>query len=236
MTFKIMILLAIASGISSVEFACSLRQYTCRCTDWVDMGYNVYIECLSTGDQMETLNYNDMNITKVYDKIEIKIQNKNFEKFENFQNNLKVKKLTLRNNKLRSISNKSFSGMKFLVYLSLDSNNIKTIDDNAFIDDEKLSEINLSVNQIETIGLLTFAGLNSLEFLWMAKNKITVVEPNSLNNLRLLKKISLDNNRINCIYVETFKNVFLLEEIYLQENQISFIQENSFQDLKSLKK
>jgi hypothetical protein len=218
-------------------FECTIKTYNCQCSDWMENSFrNVYFGCLQQDSQIQSFDFNDINISTSYERFELHFENKNYDLIKNLKFNDKIRRIRMRNNGLKFISNQTFVGMKNVEFIYLDLNQIEYVEQNSFLNCSSLYEINLSYNMIKRVESNTFLGAHSLIYLWLKKNKIITIEIDSLNHLRLLKKISLDKNLIENTPVELLTNLGDLEEIYLSENTISTLQKDSFRDTKSLKR
>jgi Leucine-rich repeat (LRR) protein len=83
---------------------------------------------------------------------------------------------------------------KVIEYLYLGSNEIETIESDAFINMIDLKWINLSSNQIGMIESDIFKKNNKLEFIGLQSNLIKMITPKLLSNLNKLIEVWLNNN------------------------------------------
>ena len=217
--------------------ACFFNRFDCQCSYWTENGLmNAYIGCLGQNFQIDLFDFNEINLSMNYERIEIYIENKNLSILKNLKGNYKIRRLRMRKTGIQLISSDFFVGMTNVEFFHLDSNHISIIEENSFLNCSSLYEINLSYNFINSISSKTFSGAYKLLYLWLTGNQIKYIENNSFDDLRFLKKISLDNNQIAYISTDIFKNQIELEEIYAQNNKISNIESDLFKYTKSLKK
>ena len=215
---------------------CTIKNMNCDCSDWTEYGLqNIYIGCLYYDLEIQSFDFNDIRISKSYDRIELHFRNKNYEFLKNLKNNYKIRRIRMINTGIKLITNQTFIGMNNAEFIHLDSNQIEVVEENAFFNCSSVNEINLSFNMIKYIREKTFFGASKLLNLWLEGNQIENIERNSFNHLNLLKKISLTSNKIVLISAELFKNLFDLEELFMSYNKISITEKDSFGDTKYLK-
>ncbi|NP_001315011.1 relaxin receptor 2b precursor [Danio rerio] len=88
--------------------------------------------------------------------------------------------------------------------LSLKSNKIRTLPDEAFIKYIKLQRLFLQDNCINTVSIQAFSGLYKLQKLSLSQNSISLLSPGVFRDLRKLKWLILDDNPITTIAANTF--------------------------------
>ena len=89
--------------------------------------------------------------------------------------------------------------------INLTSEEIKSIEDNAFIAFTNLEYLILRANEIEKISSKTFKGLKNLYQLDLDDNQIKMIEDNAFVDLENLDKFWFSNNKIEEINGGTFK-------------------------------
>lgn len=121
--------------------------------------------------------------------------------------------LTISNNHVWHIPNKSFIHLPKLEYLRMDHNHLTTIDELAFQNLTHLKSLNLSCNSISDLKSLLFRDLHNLTFL------------------------SLTNNTLKQLPVSIFANVLNLDTLLLRQNNLANFSEvaESVSHLKQLK-
>ncbi len=127
-----------------------------------------------------------------------------------------------------------FSTFSNLESLYLDSNQITTVQTNAFLGLNKLESLHLYNNQITTIEPNAFQELNKLKTLHLEDNQITTVQTNAFQGLNNLEELYLDENKITTIQTNAFRGLNNLAWLYLKKNKITTIQSNAFQGLNKL--
>ncbi|XP_026082508.1 relaxin receptor 2b isoform X2 [Carassius auratus] len=88
--------------------------------------------------------------------------------------------------------------------LSLKSNKIRVLPDEAFIKYIKLQRLFLQDNCISTVSIHAFSGLYKLQKLSLSQNCISLLSPGVFSDLHKLKWLILDDNPITTITANTF--------------------------------
>lgn len=141
--------------------------------------------------------------------------------------------------------------------LSLNYNNIRVIEKNAFSKFQNLKELSLTNNQLSRLEPGWTNGLNNLKFLFLTSNRLTSLPNNifkGLNSLLVLNLVDngfrfanksntpfsdlnqltdLDlasNNLTNTIRSNSFKNLNQLKALYLQSSNINKFSSNAFKN------
>lgn len=100
----------------------------------------------------------------------------------------------------------------------LDGNDIRTLDNHAFIGKKKLKVLFLNNTNLKHIQNKTFNGITSLQVLHLEDNKLKTVETSAFTHLQHLKELHLDNNGLNNRLV--INNLEHLEHLTLSGNKI----------------
>ena len=147
----------------------------------------------------------------------------------------KLQVLDINSNRLSSLHNESFCGLKSLVNLDLSVNNIKALPRGSFACAEKLESINLSRNDISVLDPQWFDGSHSLSTLTFYQSNIHEIKtiPWNATNLQTL---SLANNFLNSVNRKTFVGLKNLKCIDFTRNYPLKISVDAFDETRSLKK
>ncbi|XP_030762858.1 toll-like receptor 8 isoform X2 [Sitophilus oryzae] len=143
-------------------------------------------------------------------------------------------KLHLNLNNLKHINNDTFVDMQSLELLDLSDNNLIKLDDKNFEGLINLKELRLNTNSINTISIKAFEGLNSLEILRIEDNEIQNIALGVFQNFPQLKTLNLNGNLLVEFQVGAFSNLPLLENLYMENNNVSAILTESLLPLRSL--
>lgn len=143
----------------------------------------------------------------------------------------KLQSLRLGNNEIESIEEDDFKENEMMRQLDLSNNKISSIHPDAFMNLKVLRYLILSNNPLGTLPEMTFGStlLSLADFTNCALTNIPRGMPYSLKDFRL------GNNMIMEIKVEDFENVTDVSLIVLNNNKIQHIEHRSFGKLENLK-
>jgi len=151
----------------------------------------------------------------------------------------KLVSLSINNCQVQSINKGVFNVMPLLKNLSLNNNEIDSIEINSFLFDlnfeSNIQELYLSANKLDKITRGQFNGLAKLELLYIDKNQIEEIELNSFENLNNLKQLNIQSNRVKVIQDKLLGDKTKLETLNLYQNNIESIGTISLNTLHSLK-
>ncbi|XP_057563547.1 relaxin receptor 2 [Hippopotamus amphibius kiboko] len=145
-----------------------------------------------------------------------------------------LKKIFLQHNCIRHISRKAFFGLHNLQILYLNHNCITTLRPGVFKDLHQLSWLILDDNPITRISQRLFTGLNSLFFLSMVNNYLEALPKQMCAQMPQLNWMDLEGNEIKYLTNSTFLSCNSLTVLFLPRNQIDFVPEKTFSSLKNL--
>ncbi|XP_019767918.2 toll-like receptor 4 [Dendroctonus ponderosae] len=168
-----------------------------------------------------------------------------------------IRHLKLSYNKIMQLNDKSFESMRFVYELDLSFNNISLnknsfanvgnslsnlslasnyltqIDDEAFYNLSKLLILNLENNLLETIESVVFQPLKSVREINLANNKLTTITSQLFSNLPLTK-VTISRNCLETIQSKSFHRLNYIEEIHIDENHgMLTIERAAFSELSS---
>lgn len=175
--------------------------------------YNDFMEDLIKGI--------DVNNT-VFQILRFNKQIKGPEELINLRN---IKFLNLRGNKISSLKFLSGRDFPFLELLSLNDNEINSIDELKNFTCPKLKELYLSKNKIKDINVLNQLKIKFLRILWLSNNNIESIDVFEEVDFPHLIKLGLNKNNIKDINVFSKKKTKfpMLYELYLNNNEIDKI-------------
>ena len=216
---------------SNAYALCEIDNKSCSC-QLIGIKYIIKLDCF------ENTNQDFMqNLTKIkqeYDfsqMIELKVKNKLIRNISNSNignlRTLQLRRLSITECKIQSISKGIFNLMLNLMKLDLSKNKIETIETHSFSVEpfqSNLLELRLSENKLTKIKQGQFNGLISLEILFLNKNQIGEIEMKSFDFLsNKIKTIYLSENRLKEINAAQLNGLFKLEELYLEKNELTAI-------------
>ncbi|CAD6185959.1 unnamed protein product [Caenorhabditis auriculariae] len=155
---------------------------------------------------------------------------KNLEKYM-FQGLTRLQKLDVSGNKLTSIAANTFEDCKDLTEIVLNNNEIAVIEPGTFANLTSLKTLSLIGNKITSISKDTFAGLESLEVLQLQGNEIVSIDWAAFAGMSRLKTLNLGTNHIANVELRGLDN---LQKLFLNNNSINSLKSVSLRDLPAL--
>jgi uncharacterized protein YjbI with pentapeptide repeats len=142
--------------------------------------------------------------------------------------------LSMQHNQISSIEPDTFGKLTNLTRLDLRGNQISSIEPGTFGGLTNLTRLHLWHNQISSIDGGDFSGLTNLTRLHLRENQISNIESEAFIGLRSLSWLELSGNQISSIEPGTFGGLTSLTAIELQYNQLSSIESGVFSGLTNL--
>ena len=127
---------------------------------------------------------------------ELNLDDNRLRSVPNLRNNIKMKTLSIRRNKLQMIRRENFKGMTSLKCLLLGGNSIKSIEAGSFEDLQSLAELDLSDNGLDFIPSDWLRWQWNLHSLDVRGNRFKCLEQMSLSTAPFLSKIHMENNPV----------------------------------------
>ncbi|GFS01125.1 leucine-rich repeat-containing G-protein coupled receptor 4 [Elysia marginata] len=121
-----------------------------------------------------------------------------------------------------------------VVLLDLSSNQITSIQPEAFKRLPNLQYLYLSANEIGEIPTKAFRCLFKLNHLTLQRNRISTLHEDSFFDLIRIQTLDISENNISHIPVNTFINLKTLEKLHLQYNSFTELRADMFSGLNSL--
>ncbi|XP_053204940.1 insulin-like growth factor-binding protein complex acid labile subunit [Panonychus citri] len=134
-----------------------------------------------------------------------------------------LERLDLSSNALIDIHKTAFRGLKYLLEVRLEDNNISFLPDFVFRESTKLANISLSSNSISILTKNTFAGLLSVEHLEIDSNKLFTIKNDTFRDMAKLRELDLSLNQINSLEPLAFRGLIAVETIDLSNNHLRFL-------------
>lgn len=132
----------------------------------------------------------------------------------------KIDILGIRQNEIESLDEFTFSQLTELRILTAMQNKIRTITKRTFEKNVKLQLLNLGVNNIDTFHKDAFKNLKDMHTLFLDVNKIKILPTKFLEHNINLERIHLYLNQIEFIHKNLFKNCKKLMFVNLRNNNI----------------
>nr|XP_046918809.1 relaxin receptor 2-like [Dermatophagoides farinae] len=146
-----------------------------------------------------------------------------------------LKSLILTSNNIHTLQSDAFGNLTELTHLHLIGNQLEVIVDFVFHKNKKLRLLNLSYNPIRMIGLNAFNGLNGLIELDLRACQLIRLPARQFFPLNQLQILWLQQNRIWFINNDALVHLNNLDTLSLAHNQLSELNEAIFIDLIRLK-
>nr|CAH7754517.1 unnamed protein product [Callosobruchus chinensis] len=145
--------------------------------------------------------------------------------FDIFKPLTRLQWLSVDHNELHSIDDNTFDSLSELRYLNVESNRLNSIPVKLLKPTlhSNLKDVRFSSNHIKVIETNTFRHLRDLETILLPYNQIRHIQKGSFSDLATLTKLILSNNLIESIANGAFVNLPNIEKLDLQNNQLSSI-------------
>ncbi|XP_013786046.2 slit homolog 3 protein-like [Limulus polyphemus] len=144
-----------------------------------------------------------------------------------------VIRLELRKYIIPSLTFRNLEGFVQLKDLKLQQTQIKTINNETFLNLHALERLDLSQNLLYILKKGTFDGLLALRYLDISSNLLVSFDE-AFRNLSSIEKLNLGDNRIPQLTVKSLTGLQNVRYLNLELNNISTIQMGAFQYLKNL--
>ena len=141
-----------------------------------------------------------------------------------------VESLNFSRNRVGSLKNYEFNGMKKLSHLMLDGNNIEHSEPLALHGLHSVKRLDLSENALVSLPDDLFNRENlTVELVSLSQNKLDRVPRKTLRHCNATKYLYLNQNRISRVENFAFGFMFNLLELYLSGNRIEELEPDAFQ-------
>lgn len=154
---------------------------------------------------------------------------------KSFEAQKKLVELHLNHNKMSSITNQTFLGLRNLTVLSLRSNFLEELSARLFSTLPKLQELDLGLNRISRVDPAAFEGLSSLRVLYLDDNQLRAVPTPSFLYLGSLAEFHIGLNAFTTLPDDAFKGLSKLYKLDLVGAGLVNISENAFRGLSGLR-
>ncbi|XP_018326957.1 uncharacterized protein LOC108738182 [Agrilus planipennis] len=134
-----------------------------------------------------------------------------------------LNQIYLRNNQIKNLQEMAFITTPSIKVLSLSHNSISSIDERAFVGLNRLEDVDLSYNTISSIGSRTFSGNAKLTKLSLSHNYLNKVDHIATNSV---KALDMSVCEIRSVDRTSLSMMPSLEELNLARNLISFLPDN----------
>jgi Leucine-rich repeat (LRR) protein len=215
--------------------------------EYLDLSSNCLYEFSIVLNKLKYLNLDNNHINstneilKDYYSIEIfKVANNRLEMYPSFEmSQIKSEYVEtfleyhLNQNQISEINYFSFIFGKLLL-ANFDSNQISSIETDAFLNCRSLESLSIAQNRLRNLTENNFHFLFSLIHLNLSFNEINFIEPKTFMNLNKLKSLDLNYNKLISIENDLFFGLINLNYLYLlSQNEMTF-HNQSFHQLQNI--
>ncbi|XP_076059176.1 uncharacterized protein LOC143035892 [Oratosquilla oratoria] len=142
-----------------------------------------------------------------------------------------LRHLDLGSNHFTTLSTNNFSIFPSLTFLSLNLNEIETVEDVVNLE---LEGIDLSHNFIEKLPASAFHSALSIASIDISNNRLRSVDNGVFANLHNLTELSINHNRLQSVSEEAFESAQALKSLKLNDNSIKILENGCFRSMKGL--
>ncbi|GFN84378.1 leucine-rich repeat-containing protein 4 [Plakobranchus ocellatus] len=143
--------------------------------------------------------------------------------------------LDVTQNRIRTIDSGAFKGLTELRVLHLDWNRIKRIPKNVFngADLPQLINVTLEKNDLESIESETFSNMSHLDAIDLSRNMITHISQDAFNGLPILSKLDLSHNLLTSTawVIGNANSLQSLQWLNIQNNRLKALPTNTLASL-----
>jgi Leucine-rich repeat (LRR) protein len=148
--------------------------------------------------------------------------------------NPRIEKLTLKQNRIKTIDAASFQFYGLLLFIDFSHNQLVKVPPRVFGAQTKLLELHLNHNKLSNITDATFYNLKSLLVLNLRNNYLEELPDKVFAPLTSLRHLDLSQNRIQRVEPATFYGLSQLNVLLIEDNQLTAVPTSSFQHLETL--
>uniref|UniRef100_A0A8C0XAF6 G-protein coupled receptor 106 n=1 Tax=Castor canadensis TaxID=51338 RepID=A0A8C0XAF6_CASCN len=140
----------------------------------------------------------------------------------------------LDDNPITRVSQRLFTGLNSLFFLSMVNNYLETLPEQMCAQMPELNWMDLEGNGIKYLRNSTFLSCDSLTVLDLSSNMIMELPAELFEDLKLLQKLNLSSNPLLYLHKNQFRSLKQLQSLDLERIEIPNINTGMFQSLKNL--
>lgn len=152
-----------------------------------------------------------------------------------FEAQKKLNELHLTRNKISSVNNATFLGLRQLTVLNLRGNFLEELGAKLFQNLLNLEELDLGENRLSKLHIDCFAGLSKLRVLYLDDNQLMSVPTPSLMQLSSLAELRVGLNAYSTLPDDIFRGLAKLSILDVSSSNLANISENAFRGLATLR-
>ncbi|XP_075547912.1 uncharacterized protein LOC142582288 [Dermacentor variabilis] len=139
-----------------------------------------------------------------------------------------VERLKVSQAELGDVKPHSFHNLSRLAVLSLDSNEITSLDAEAIADLPRLKKLELGDNKLRRLRAGSLKNLPSLTHLFLERNQLEVVDDGAFEDLGALRELELSDNAIEKLSEESFRGLGRVARLDLFRNKLTRLEARVF--------
>ncbi|XP_068710256.1 SCO-spondin-like [Montipora foliosa] len=147
-----------------------------------------------------------------------------------------VEILSLHTNRLRTIPEEALRNLTHLATLNLRSNQLRDLPPTVLRDLVRLRSLNVGFNKLSMLPGCLFEGLHNLQEIYLNNNELENIPEELFQNLPSLKRLHLHFNRLKSLPGNAFLGTFSMQGLSLASNFLTGIHVETFSNLSSLRR
>ncbi|XP_054927453.1 uncharacterized protein [Dermacentor andersoni] len=145
-----------------------------------------------------------------------------------------VERLKVSQAELGDVKPHSFHNLSRLAVLSLDSNEITSLDTEAIADLPRLKKLELGDNKLWRLRAGSLKNLPSLTHLFLERNQLEVVDDGAFEDLGALRELELSDNAIEKLSEQSFRGLRRVARLDLFRNKLTRLEARVFGSMPQL--
>ncbi|CAG9768715.1 unnamed protein product [Ceutorhynchus assimilis] len=138
-------------------------------------------------------------------------------------NQLSLKQIFLRNNRINSIEDEAFANLPSLTIINLSNNNIRHMSKNWFTNTRNIKNVFISNNKIQQVPQEMFSGWRYANFFDFSSNSISIINEDAFKDVAsTIHYFSLASNNLKQINTTTFPKNFIID-LDLSSNLFNYL-------------
>lgn len=145
-----------------------------------------------------------------------------------------IERLKISQAELGDLKPRSFHNLTRLALLSLDSNEITSLDSQAIADLPRLKKLELGDNKLRRLRAGSLKNLSSLTHLFLERNQLEIIDDGAFEELGSLKELELSDNSIEKLTEQSFRGLSHVTRLDLFRNKLTRLEARVFSGMPML--
>ncbi|KAK8781956.1 hypothetical protein V5799_016702 [Amblyomma americanum] len=145
-----------------------------------------------------------------------------------------IERLKISQAELGDLKPRSFHNLTRLALLSLDSNEITSLDTEAIADLPRLKKLELGDNRLRRLRVGSLKNLPLLTHLFLERNQLEVIDDGAFEELGALKELELSDNSIEKLTEQSFRGLSHVTRLDLFRNKLTRLEARVFSGMPQL--